>query len=183
MPLNRRLFLASLAVMGATPMAISAKSKDPIRLALGQDIDSRVMAALASKALRKSGFKVVIVDIPDDHSVEALIAGALHAHPNLTRSRILEEAIADKAVRSLGGRVGNNADEPVMKIVAMSMKKKWPDAQKMLKRMVLSNARLADITALVKGGASPEDAVKAWWKTNKKTWSPWVAASKNWMKP
>lgn len=183
MPLNRRLFLASLAAMGAAPTAIAAKSKAPIRLALGQDIDSRVIAALASKALRKSGFKVEVVDIPDDQSIEALISGALHAHPNLARSRVLEEAIADKAVRSLGGRVGNKADEPVMKVVATSMKKKWPDAQKMLKRMVLSDAKLADITALVKGGASPEDAVTAWWKTNKKTWSPWIAASKNWMKP
>ncbi len=63
------------------------------------------------------------------------------------------------------------------------MKQKWPDAQKMLKRMVLSDAKLAKITALVVGGATPDDAVQAWWKANKKTWSPWIAASKNWMKP
>ena len=71
----------------------------------------------------------------------------------------------------------------MLKIVATSMKKKWPDAQKMLKRMVLSDAKLAEITNLVDGGLTPDDAVKAWWKTNKKTWSPWIAASKNWMKP
>lgn len=111
------------------------------------------------------------------------MTGGLHALPNLARSATLDIAIEDKAVRSLGGRVGNKRDERVLKIVATSMKKKWPDAQKMLKRMVLSDAKLAEITNLVDGGLTPDDAVKAWWKTNKKTWSPWIAASKNWMKP
>lgn len=182
MPMNRRTFIA-IAAAAAIPSPIWAKSKDPIRLALGQDTDSQVMSALATKALQKSGFKVEIVDITNDQAVEALTNGGMHAHPNLARSSALDAAIADKTIRSLGGRVGNQSDEPVLKVVSTSMKKKWPDAQKMLKRMVLSDAKLADITATVDGGATPEDAVNAWWKTNKKTWSPWIAASKNWMKP
>lgn len=141
------------------------------------------MLALTAKALRKSCFKVEIADIADEQATESLMTGGLHAHPNLARSATLDIAIEDKAVRSLGGRVRNKRDERVLKIVATSMKNKWPDAQKMLKRMVLSDAKLAEITNLVNGGLTPDDAVKAWWKTNKKTWSPWIAASKNWMKP
>lgn len=182
MPLNRRAFFA-ITLAAAIPSRLVAKSKDPIRLALGRDTDSQVMSALAAKALRKSGFKVEIVDIDADQAVDALMKGGLHAHPNLARSTVLDAAIAEKTVRSLGGRVGNKSDEPVLKVVATSMKKRWPDAQKMLKRMVLSDAKLAEITAAVDSGASPDDAVTAWWKANKKTWSPWIAASKNWMKP
>lgn len=182
MPLNRRAFIA-VAMAAAAPNALWAKSKDPIRLAAGDDRDGQVMAALAAKALRKSGFKVELVEIATDQAAEALVSGALHAHPNLTRSVTLEAAIADKAVRSLGGRVGNKRDEPVLKVVAVAMKQKWPDAQKMLKRMVLSDEKLASITTEMTGGASPDEAVTKWWKANKKTWSPWIAASKNWMKP
>ncbi len=183
MPMNRRVFVASLAAIGAAPSTLWSKSKDPIRLALGRGTDSQVMSALAAKALQKSGFKVEMVDIADDQAVEAFTTGALHVHPNLARSDPLDAAIASKIVRSLGGRVGNKTNEPVMKVVTISMKQKWPDAQKMLKRMVLSDAKLAEMTAVVDGGVTPEDAVKAWWKINKKTWSPWIAASKNWMKP
>jgi ABC-type proline/glycine betaine transport system substrate-binding protein len=182
MPIDRRVFLAT-TLAAALPSTLWAKSNDPIRLALGQDANSQVMSALTAKALRKSGFKVEIADIADELAAEALMTGGLHAHPNLTRSAALDTAIADKTVRSLGGRVGNKRDEPVLKVVAIAMKQKWPDAQKMMKRMVLSDAKLAEITTLVDGGSTPDDAVKAWWKTNKKTWSPWIVASKNWMKP
>ncbi len=182
MPLNRRAFIAATAA-AALPTPLWAKSKDPIRLALGRDTESQVMSALAARALRKSGFKVEIVNIADDQAVQALTAGDMHAHPNLARFDGLAAAIESKTVRSLGGRIGNKPGEAVLKVVALSMKKKWPDAQKMLKRMVLSDAKLAEIAAVVAGGATPEDAVNAWWKTNKKTWSPWIAASKNWMKP
>lgn len=182
MPLNRRAFIA-VALAAAAPKILWAKSKDSIRLAAGNDLDSQVMAALAAKALRKSGFKVELVEIAADQAAEALVGGALHAHPNLLRSARLDTAIADKTVRSLGGRVANKRDEPVLKVVAVAMKRKWPDAQKMLKRMVLSDAKLASIAAGVTDGASPDEAVAIWWKTNKKTWSPWIAASKNWMKP
>lgn len=182
MPINRRAFIVMAAVT-AIPSPLWAKSKDPIRLAAGDDLDSQVMATLAAKALRKSGFKVELIELAADQAAEALVSGALHAHPNLVRSSGLDMAIADKAVRSLGGRVGNKRDEPVLKVVAITMKLKWPDAQKMLKRMVLSDEMLASITAEVTGGASPDEAVAAWWKANKKTWSPWIAASKNWMKP
>ena len=182
MPLNRRVFIVAAAAM-AFPVASKAKSKDPIRLAIGDDLDAQLMAALAAKALRKSGFKVEMIEIGDGQALDALISGAVHAHVSLPRSGALEAAIDDKAVRSLGGRVGNKRDEPVLKLVSVAMKKKWPDAQKLLKRMVLSDARLAELSALVAGGASVDDAVDAWWKANRKTWSPWIAASKNWMKP
>ncbi len=182
MPMNRRAFFAT-ALLAATPNILWAKSKDPIRLAVGAGVESQVMAALAAKALRKSGFKVDLIEISAEQSANALISGALHAHANLARSAELDAAISDKTVRSLGGRVGNKRNEPVLKIVSIAMKSKWPDAQKMLKRMVLSDEKLSGITALVSGGASPDEAVATWWKANKKTWSPWVAASKNWMKP
>ncbi|MDG1370151.1 MAG: hypothetical protein P8Q48_07900 [Paracoccaceae bacterium] len=42
MPLNRRVFLAT-AMAAALPSTLWAKSKDPIRLALGQNTDSQVM--------------------------------------------------------------------------------------------------------------------------------------------
>ena len=63
------------------------------------------------------------------------------------------------------------------------MKKRWPDAQKMLKRMVIPADDLAAISDQLAAGQDAEAVADGWWKANNKAWKPWIAASKNWMKP
>ena len=178
----RFLLIAFLALAVAAPA--DARSRDPIRFAEGQSAAQKVVIPLAHHALKKAGFKTEVVPVPDD-LVAALADGRVHAHPAVivADQPALAMAIDVRSVRSLGGLEGNRPDEAVMKIVWPGMKKKWADAQKMLKRMVLPAADVTAMAAEVEAGTTPEDVANAWWKANKKRWSPWIAASKNWMKP
>ena len=95
----------------------------------------------------------------------------------------LPGAVEARTVRSLGGITANDPDEEMLKLVWPGMKKRWPDAQKMLKRMVIPADDIAAISDQLAGGEGADAVADAWWKANKKAWKPWIAASKNWMKP
>ncbi|MEL7153913.1 MAG: glycine betaine ABC transporter substrate-binding protein [Pseudomonadota bacterium] len=163
----------------------SAKSRDPIRIATGMKPAQQIVALIASRALKKSGFRFEMVSIRPDLLGEALTNGNVHVLPAaiLSERPGLSDRIAADEVRALGGLIGNGRDEDIQKLVWPGMKRKWPNAQKMLKRMVLRPEVIADLVRGLRSGASAEDVAATWWKANKKTWSPWIAASKNWMKP
>ena len=165
--------------------AASAKSRDPIRVVEGVTPAQQVVSALVVRALKKSGFKFELVGVPEVGLLEGLATGKVHAHPAaiVAEHPGARDRVAAKEVRSLGGLIGNGQDEEILKLVWPGMKKKWPNAQKMLKRMVLPPEQIADLVGAVKDGASAKDVAKDWWKANRRVWSAWVAASKNWMKP
>ncbi len=179
-----RLLIAVLMLSVIAPGA-HAKSKRPIKLVEGTTAAQQVVAQIASHALRKSGFKSELVSVPDAETVAALVSGGAHAHLTLPNGSddALSEALDARSVVSLGGLQGNKRDEPVLKVVASSMKSRWPYAQKMLKRLVLPPDTVEMLAAEVDAGASPENVAADWMKSHPKTWKPWIAASKNWMKP
>ena len=179
-----RLILATLLSLSIAG-AVSAKSRDPIQITEGVSPAQQVVSMLVVRALKKSGFKYELVDAAKHSALDALANGKLHAHPAaiVGDHPELRERVSAKEVRSLGGLHGNGQDEDILKLVWPGMKKKWPYAQKMLKRLVLRPEQIADLVGAVKDGASPEEAAADWWKANPKVWKPWIAASKNWMKP
>ena len=163
----------------------SANSRDPIRIATGMKPAQQVVAGIVSQALGKAGFRYEFVVIRPDLIGDALKDGKAHVHPAaiLSERPGLAERIAAGDVRTLGGLIGNGKDEDIQKLVWPGMKRKWPNAQKLLKRMVLSPEQIADLVRALRGGASAMELSDEWWKANRETWSPWIAASKNWMKP
>lgn len=165
------------------PVSAGAKSKKPIRLIEGTTVEQQFVSGIAARALTKAGFKFEMVAITDMQALEALTSGAAHAHFSMTDSGDLEMSIKNGDVRSLGGLADNGRDSAVLKIVAASMKKKWPDAQKLIKRMVFSPDTLNAPVAEVRAGKPLADVTAAWFTANRKIWNPWIAASKNWMKP
>ena len=180
-----RAILAVLA-LACSVLAAEAASKNPIRLARGPEVEQQLMAEIAASALRKSGFKVQVVDLDTPDAARAVADATVHVHPALIRANgaeALDRALADAAAVSLGGIRSNAPDEPVMKVVWSGMKSKWAYAQKMLKRIIVSAADMEAMKQAVADGAAPDAAAQAWWKANAKTWKPWIAASKNWMKP
>ena len=179
-----RLILALLLIVSTVP-GVSAKSRDPIHIATGIKPAQQVVAEIVSLALKKSGFRSEKVVIPPHGLGTALADGSVHMHPSaiLSERPGLGDLIASGKVRTLGGLIGNGRDEDIQKLVWPGMKRKWPNAQKMLKRMVLTPAQIADLLRAMQSGTAAADVAAAWWKENPKVWSPWIAASKNWMKP
>ena len=179
----RKLFLALLITLITS--GASAKSRDPIRIATGMKPAQQIVALIASRALKKSGFRFEMVSIRPDLLGEALREGKIHVHPAaiLSERPGLSDRIEAGDVRALGGLIGNGKDEDIQKLVWPGMKRKWPNAQKLLKRMILPPEEIADLVRGLRGGASAMELSDEWWKANRKTWSPWIAASKNWMKP
>lgn len=178
-----RIFAALLIAIAALGSA-EAKSRAPIKLIAGATPEQQIIVAIATRALKKSGFKFQLIDADGDAALSALTGGGAHAHLTMP-SHVpgLPSAIETRTVISLGGLAANKPDEPLMKIVSPSLKKKWPYAQKMFKRMVLKPDLVAALAAQANDGTPVNDVAATWWKTNKKTWKPWIAASKNWMKP
>lgn len=180
--------LARLCVFVAIallPLGVAAKSKAPIVLGEGPEISQQIVASITARALEKAGFKYEIVRIDDAAVVAALTSNALHAHLSLPEETAtgLSAAAETRALTLLGGLKGNQMDEPVLKVVSPGMKRKWPYAQKMMKRMVLAPEIVAGLVREVETGRSVDDVAGTWMTANKKTWTPWIAASKNWMKP
>lgn len=175
------LALAALGlVAAATPL--EAKSRAPIKLVGGETAEQQIVTAIATRALKKSGFKVELVS--PEGALSGLTSSGAHVHLTLpVESTGLAEAIETRTVISLGGLSANKPDEPLMKIVSPSLKKKWPYAQKMFKRMVLKPDVVETLVAQTADGTAVADVVAEWWTANKKTWKPWIAASTNWMKP
>jgi len=173
--------IAALFVSSAgTP--VDAKSRKPIKLVEGTTIEQQIVAAIAARALKTSGFKVALIS--PEGAVTELADGRAHVHLTLPQEAPgLAAALATREVISLGGLSANRPDEPMMKIVSPSLKKKWPYAQKMFKRMVLKPVVVAGLSKEARAGTPVADIVSAWWKANKTIWKPWIAASKNWMKP
>lgn len=55
------------------------------------------------------------------------------------------------------------------------MKKKWPSAYKVLRKISFTNPQIAEMAKLVDiDDLEPEDAASAWLKKNKKTWQSWL---------
>lgn len=183
MPVLARLCM--VLAIALLPLGVSAKSKAPIRLAEGPSVSQKVVAAIAARALTLSGFKHEIVPLEDLDAVGALTDGVVHVHPSLPRDAApdLGEALKAGTLTLLGGLESNDRDGAVLKVVSRRMKSKWPYAQKMLKRMVLSPDVVAGLVEDVEAGQSVDDAAAAWMKANRKIWKPWIAASRNWMKP
>ena len=182
----RHLVVAWIALALLQFGAAEAKSKKPIRLVEGQTVSQQVVSTIAVRALKKAGFKSELVTMPDAEAPAALTGGSAHVHlsmPNGGAGSSLAEMLAEDRVLLLGGLRGNKPDEPVLKVVSLSLKKRWPYAQKMLKRMVLKPEVILSLAAEVEAGKPVDDAVADWWKANRKIWKPWVAASTNWMKP
>ena len=50
-------------------------------------------------------------------------------------------------------------------------------------RSLTADEIVAALAAKIDAGEAPDAVIKAWWRANHDAWSPWVAASKNWMKP
>ena len=179
-----RILLILALVLGVFGAA-EANSRKPIRMVEGEGDVQQVVLHLAIRALRKSGFKIETQTVAQADMIGALAEGRVHAHPTVIAAAHpgLVGAIDTKAVRSLGGISSNNPDEAMLKLVWPGMKKRWPDAQKMLKRMVIPTGDLAAFSDQLAAGQGAEAVATDWWKANKKAWKPWVAASKNWMKP
>ncbi len=181
MPIFLRIF--AVLTISLLPLSAAANSKKPIRLVEGTTVEQRISSTIASKALTKAGFKFELVPIADGEAIAAVVDGSVHAHLAMPNSDALSNAIETKEVRSLGGLANNARKAPVLKIVSSGMKKKWPDAQKMFKRMILTPELLGGLVSVASSGATIDDVVSVWWKENSKVWNPWIAASKNWMKP
>ena len=179
-----RILLVLLMVLGAFGTA-DAKSKKPIHMVQGEDAVQQVVTHIAIRALGKAGFKTEIRAVARPDLIGGLVEGDVHAHPTAFAAAYpgLMGAIQDKTIRSLGGVSTNSPDEDMLKLVWPGMKKRWPDAQKLLKRMVITVEDLAAFSEQLAAGEGPEDVAGAWWGANKKSWKPWIAASKNWMKP
>ena len=179
-----RMFLA-VCLLAFSLTTADAKSRDPIRFAEGQTIEQQIVNAIARRALAKAGFKSDVFPLERESLLQGLIDGTVHAHPAVLVAHhpSLGTAIEEKAVRSLGGLARNAADEDILKLVRPGMKRKWPDAQKLLKRMILSPAQLMAVKDKIDAGSTVEEAVQIWWRSNARVWKPWIAASKNWMKP
>ena len=164
--------------------AAMAKSKAPIRIAITGETQQVVMARIAGAALKKAGFKVEYVETASTDLIAALSDAKVHVHPEypVSGDAAYEAALAEKEIRTLGGRNGNGRDEPVQKLVWGGMKKKWPYARKMLKTMIFPTDELQALAA--RADAEGVDPVVAdWMKQNRKRWKRWVSASTNWMKP
>lgn len=176
----RLIFVATLILQ---PLSAGAKSNKPIRLIEGSTVEQQFVSAIAARALTKAGFKFEMVAIDEMEALEALMSGAAHAHFSMRDSGDLEVSIKNGHVRSLGGLADNGRDSVVLKIVAATMKKRWPDAQKLFTRMVFTPETLSAPVAEVHAGKPLAAVTAAWFTANSKIWNPWIAASKNWMKP
>ena len=185
MPFLTRLFAVTCLLVSLVfvPLGAEAKSKKPIRLIEGVTIEQQVVTAIAARALRKAGFKYELVAGSDAEALSALLDTGAHVHLSMPATEQLGDALGNSRVLSLGGLADNDPSAAVLKIVGKGMKKKWPYAQKLLKRMILSDQDLAVPVAQAKDGTPIKDAAANWFKANPKIWKPWIAASKNWMKP
>ena len=185
--LHSLAFVLLFAVAASTFEEASAASRAPIKVILGAETGQKIMAHIAGRALKKAGFKVALIPTERSGALPALESGRADVDPAFVVADAQPSfavAIDSRSIVSLGGRIANGKDEAVLKIVTPRVKTKWPRAQKLLKRMVLPDKVLADLIAQVeRTGASPDHVAGAWWKVSKKTWSPWLAAAKNWMKP
>ena len=179
-----RILVVLAMILGLFGSA-EANSRKPIRMAEGESAVQQVVLHLAIRALKKSGLKTETHTVEAPDLIGALAEGRVNAHPTAVAAELpgLPGAIEAKTVRSLGGITANSPDEEMLKLVWPGMKKRWPDAQKMLKRMVIPADDLAAISDQLAAGQDAEAVADGWWKANKKAWKPWIAASKNWMKP
>ena len=175
-----RILVAALLLM---PVGAGAKSKKPILMVEGVTIEQQLVTAIAARALKKAGFKHQLVGVPDAEALAALLGGDAHVHLSMPVSDDLRTAVEGAQLRSLGGLADNDPAVGVLKIVGKGVKKKWPYAQKLLKRMILSPETLSVPVAEVQAGTPVTEAAATWFKANPKIWKPWIAASKNWMKP
>ncbi len=70
---------------------------------------------------------------------------------------------------------GNPADGYLKKAAWDGMKKKWPKAYKVLKKISFTNPQIAEMARLVDvDEMEPEDAAAAWLKKNEATWKKWL---------
>ena len=177
--------LLMAAVIALAAEGAMAKSRAPIRFADGETAAQKVVIAISMQALKKAGFKSQVVPVDRASLLSALGNGTVHAHPAVIGANHtgLAAAIDAKMVRSLGGLAKNDPDGAILKLIWPGMKSKWPDAQKLLKRMIISEADRRVMADAVAAGQSPDEVALAWWTANRRIWKPWIAASKNWMKP
>jgi ABC-type proline/glycine betaine transport system substrate-binding protein len=134
----------------------------------------------------------LLMAVADQDRLTALSTGDVHvdlsfgaesARPSGDRTS-LDQALQDKRVRSLRGRANNSREAEVQKVMWYGARKKWPNTEKLLKRMIMSDEALSTLTSQVATDVhSVASVAGTWWRENKKLWSPWTAAAKNWMKP
>ena len=182
-PMSQLARILAVLVIACLPFGVQAKSKEPIRLVAGTSVEQQIVTTIAARALRKAGFKYELVEFADPAALTALQEGGAHAHLTMPSTGALPDVLAAGGIVSLGGLGDNDPTAPVLKIVAKGMKKKWPYAQKLLKRMVLTPEELSALVGAVEGGTPMDQVAANWFKDNPKVWKPWIAAAKNWMKP
>jgi ABC-type proline/glycine betaine transport system substrate-binding protein len=173
------------AVLFATSSGLS-KSRDAIRIALSPNTAQNIIAHIVGRTLAEAGFEHEFVKI-DQQKIAVISSGEAHFDPFFKVPKLrepLDRAILEERVYSLGGLQSNARDEPALKIIWVGVRNKWPDAEKMFKRMVMPVEKV-DIMArsIDAGDATLETVVDTWMAENKNTWKGWISASKNWMKP
>ncbi len=178
-------FLCFLTGFSTTNIA-QGKSKDPIRVGLGEQTRQKVAAHVFARTLKRAGFRYEFVEFGGSQ-IEMIASGAAHVSPAFFVAKereALEQAIAGKKIISLGGLRGNGAGEPEMKIIWAGMRQKWPYAERMLKTMIMPPNDIEGLTKTIDAGDMTIDqAVDGWMKDNPGKWKRWLSASTNWMKP
>ena len=164
----------------------SSKSRDPIRIALSPDTTQNIIAHIVGRALTNAGFEHEFVKI-DQQTIATISSGEAHFDPYFEVPKVrepLDRAILEQRVYSLGGLRSNDPDEPALKIIWVGVRNKWPNAEKMFKRMIMPVEEVNVMASSVDAGdAKLETVVDAWMAENKSSWKSWISASTNWMKP
>lgn len=182
--MQRFLRVALVLVVALLSGPALAKSKVPIKIAVTEEMQQEVMARITGAALQKAGFKVEFVETGRAEVIESLSTAKVHLQPRylLRKDAAYGIALEERTINKLGGLAGNRRDDPVQKLVWGGMKRKWPDARKMLKTMIFPAEELEALAARAETeGVDP--VVDQWMKDHRKRWKRWVTASTNWMKP
>ncbi|MGI9425135.1 MAG: hypothetical protein ACR2PA_18205 [Hyphomicrobiaceae bacterium] len=166
--------------------SVLSGSNEPIRIVLASKTSQNVIAHIVGQALIEAGFRFELVKVAK-MKITLISSGAAHFDPlfDVPKAReALDRAIHEEKVYSLGGLQANGPDEPQLKVIWVGVRNKWPNAEKLFKRMIMPIDELNAIARSIDAGDVPlEKAVDTWMAENSSTWKSWISASRNWMKP
>jgi len=180
------LFVVSMLMTSIAMSPVSAKSKDPIRIGVSDQTRHQIVAHIIARTLSKAGFKSQFATLGDSQ-LDMLVSGAAHVNMAFSPagSKVaFDRALAEKEIYSLGGLETNAADEAELKVIWSGVRRKWPNAEKMLKTIILKADDFEQIsTSIDTGNVTLEQSVDKWMLANRPAWKRWLTAAKNWMKP
>ncbi len=184
-PFHKLLVLSMLVTFVAFTPA-TAKSKDPIRIGVSDQTRHVIVARIIARTLSKAGFKSKFVTLSKT-PLDMLVSGAAHVNMAFAPAGFedaFDQALAEREIYSLGGLKTNAADEAELKVIWSGVRRKWPNAEKMLKTIILKPEDFERMAmAIDAGDVTMEQTVKDWMLANKPAWKRWLTAAKNWMKP